>query len=375
MALRPFVSLLVLSLLLLRGNATACPFCTSLGPTLVQQREAAQLAVLGELTAKAANQFDVRVHHVLSGKSSSAGEVLHVPAKAQDGSTQKFSVGSLVLVMQGEADWSLLPVDETAYAYIARSPSLRTDSVQRLRYFARFLEHPNPLIAEDAYLEFGHAPFDEVRQAADMLESGKLRLWLLDPKIPGSRKGFYGMALGLGKEAGMQENLQFLAAQVTAEADDFRAGFDGILGGYLLLGGESALKSISQDFLANPQAATGDVRHAMTALRFYYEFGRGIPKLRIASAMALLLKQNDFAPAAIVDLARWEHWDSLQQVSSLWPKPQAADAGLERAIVGYLTHCPNPEAAALLKNLRRQHPQRVGQAEQFQLAPPDSTDR
>ena len=68
---------------------------------------------------------------------------------------------------------------------------------ERLRYFAEFLEHADPLVAEDAYLEFGHAPFDEVARMADLLPAAKLRAWLVDPGVPQTRKGFYGLAIGL----------------------------------------------------------------------------------------------------------------------------------------------------------------------------------
>jgi len=45
----------------------------------------------------------------------------------------------------------------------------------------------------------------------------------------------------------------------------------GIFGGYLIAVGEPALELIEDRYLANPTAANGDVRHAMTALRFYHE--------------------------------------------------------------------------------------------------------
>ena len=86
----------------------------------------------------------------------------------------------------------------------------------------------------------------------------------------------------------------FLRGLVVAPEDDFRAGFDGILGGYLLLAGRPGLDLIESRYLANPQAADGDVRHAMTALRFYHEYGREIPAARLGQSLARLLARSEF---------------------------------------------------------------------------------
>src|SRR5439155_18841693 len=97
--------------------------------------------------------------------------------------------------------WSPVSVNELSFAYVARAPSSRKDSAERLKYFARYLEHDDPLIAEDAYQEFGHMPFDKVAEVADRLDQGKLRKWLADENVRDYRKGFYGVALGLAKSA------------------------------------------------------------------------------------------------------------------------------------------------------------------------------
>ena len=46
-----------------------------------------------------------------------------------------------------------------------------------------------------------------------------------------------------------------------------------MLGGYLLLAGSEGLAHVEKKLLRNPQAPIGDVRHAVTALRFVHEFG------------------------------------------------------------------------------------------------------
>jgi hypothetical protein len=260
--------------------------------------------------------------------------------------------------------WTAIPLDEAAIAYLFRAPGLRTPTAERLKYFAPFLEHANQLIAEDAYREFGRAPFDAVAAAAVALPLDRMRDWLVDPAIPQERQGFYGMALGLARdEEERREHAEFLRGQIQKPASDYRAGFDGLLGGYLLAAGKPGLDLIESRYLANPDAANGDVRHAMTALRFYHEYGREIPRDRLAAALRHVLVRPEFAADAIADLARWEDWDSLPQVAPLFAAAGYDDAPTRRAIVGFLLACPGDKAKAALNQLRQAAPQAVADAE------------
>jgi hypothetical protein len=276
------------------------------------------------------------------------------------------------LADDGKLQWSEVPLDELSYAYVARAPSSRKPAAERLAYFIPFLEHRNPLLAEDAYLEFGHARFDEAAQVADKLPMDSLRDWLADDRVPQERKGFYGLALGLARNpAERRRNAEFLKQQILKPAGDFRAGFDGALGGYLLLAGEAGLELVEQRYLADPQAASGDVRHAMTALRFYHEYGREIPPERVAAAMRRLLAREEFAPEAIVDLARWEDWGSTPAVIALNRRLESKNAPIRRAAIGFLTLSPTKEAAAELARLGQRYPAEVDDAKKRLSRPAD----
>jgi hypothetical protein len=346
------------------GAALACPFCTALQPTLSQRREAAAVVALGELAKRDGDKAVIRLHEVLKGQSRLGDRrQLELETKAD------VKAGSLVLLL-GEAEsakaplqWSLVSMNELSYAYFARAPSPRTETAKRLRYFAPYLEHADVLVAEDAYQEFGHAGFDEVAAVADALDQTKLRTWLRDANVPEARKGFYGMALGLAtSEDDRRQNERLLRKLIEEPAPDVRAGFDGMLGGYLLLAGEKAVELIEQRYLANSKAAVGDVRHTMTALRFYYEYGRGIPRERLRAALRHLLGRPEFAASAIVDLARWQDWDSLESVVAVFGRP-TSDAAAKRAVVGYLLVCPDDKAAQHLERLRRSDPKTIAEAE------------
>ncbi len=338
------------------AQSRACPFCTALRPSLAQLREAAAVVALAEVVAPSGTpdaNMRLRVHETLQGKNRlAAGEEhsLRLDVAAKPG--QLLLLFGTRLDESDEYSWHAVAVDETSYAYFRRAPSLSIAAHERLRYFGRFLEHADPLIAEDAYLEFGHAPFDEVARAADILSTAKLRAWLVDPRVPQARKGFYGLAIALAAPPDQRAAIaDFLRTLVVAPDDDFRAGFDGVLGGYLLLAGTGGLELIESRFLANPKAADGDVRHAMTALRFTFQYGHDIPAARLSQALAALLPRDEFAGAAITDLARWKAWDHLAPVVAVYGRSTAGEEA-RRAVVGFLLACPDTQARTALAALR-----------------------
>lgn len=342
----------------------ACPFCNASEPTLAERRESAVIATLAEV-ATATNDAGLQsftIHRVLKG-SELLGErrELIVRGKLQPGTLA-------ILFGSGDDDeltWYVTAVDETSLSYFARSPALRVPQAERLAYFVPYFEHANPLIAQDAYAEFGRAPYDAVTAVADKLPMDKMRAWLVDRAVPEERKGFYGMALGLAKQDDeRRQNRELLWAQITAQASDFRSGFDGMLGGYLLLTAESGLVQLEQRLLTPRDAPRGDVVHAITALRFYHEYGKQIPAARLSAALAQLVERPEYAATVLVDLARWQAWEIAPRVARLWDQPGFAERPTRRAIVGYLRNCPTPVAQAALVDLRKRFPDEVSDAEQ-----------
>jgi hypothetical protein len=355
-------------LLIAAGGAGACPFCTALGPSLAQRREQSAVVALAEVESQSSDKrARLRIHRVLKGAERLDGKLLDIPLE------MTVRAGSLLLVFASdtadkspsELTWQAVSVNETSYAYFAKSPSLKEPTVQRLVHFVPCLEHRDPLIAEDAYLEFGHAPFDEVARMADQLPMDRVRVWLGDANVPATRKGFYGLALGLATQPDVRRaNAELLRQMIVEPADDFRAGFDGILGGYLLLAGNGGLELIESRYLSNARAADGDVRHAQTALRFYWEYGREIPRERIARACRRLIARPEFAESAIVDLARWKDWTAVDQIAALYHQQAYVQPAIRRAVVGYLLACPEARASGALDKLRKSDPQGVAAAEQ-----------
>jgi len=360
--------------------AAACPFCTAVQPSLSERRADAAVALVAEAVRSDDDRRHFTVQKILAGADALADpkQLALGTSDITDGASIKPGQLALALATRRGAaaklSWEIVPLDEVGYAYVMRSPAPRSPPAERLAYYARYLEHANALVAEDAYREFGNAPYDVVALVADRLPYAAMRRWIVDPRIPEAHKGFYGLALGLAtSDADRRANEQVLRQLIDASADDFRAGFDGVLGGYLVLEGSAGLQRIDERLLSNDKARSGDLRHAMTALRFIHEFGRGaIPARELNRAMRKLLRRPELAAPAIVDLARWQDWDALAEIVPLFDRAGYIDPATTRAIVGYLSACPRPEAAETLARLRRQSPQRIAEAERDSLLPPAS---
>jgi hypothetical protein len=378
--LGPRLAALLVSLTL-TNVAAACPFCSALGPTLSQRRDQSTIAAIVESALSDAGDKVWIVHQSLRGPRPKTADLVAPPASIRSGLAIAFGVqaaatasdtatGVDAVKPSASLDWEFVPLSELACGYLIRAPQTRVPVADRLRYFARWLESSDPLIAEDAYLEFGHAPYDNVAKVADALDMQRLRDWLVDEAVPPARKGFYGLALGLARDPNERKlNRELLERLVSAPTDgaragaDFRAGFDGVLGGYLMLAGPDGLELIRRRYFANPDATVGDLRHALTALRFYHEYGREISLAQQAVALRCLVEQPRLADAAIVDLARWQDWESLPAVVGVYGKPGFDEPRVRRAIIGYLRACPLPAAAAALTQLRARDPDGVQTAE------------
>lgn len=357
------IGLAVALLLGVASPARACPFCTAVRPSWSQQREAADVFAIGALTGNVAVADTARVLRAIRGEASSEVVTLAEAVPVEYPGRLALLFGRRTAA-DGRIAWSAVHVSEACLPYAVQAPDVRAATLERLGWFAKYLEHPEPLLAEDAYLEFGHAPYDAVAALADRLPYDKLRQWLVDAEIPADRKGLYGLLLGLARDdAARAANVALLRGQILAPACDFRSGFDGVLGGYLVAGGRPALELLSQRYLLAPAAAEGDVRHALTALRFYHEFGREISQPEIAAAAALLLARPSVATTVIVDLARWNHWLPLERVTQLYAAADYPQPATRRAVVGYLMTAPPELGQPQLESLRVRDPAGVADGE------------
>jgi hypothetical protein len=65
------------------------------------------------------------------------------------------------------------------------------------------------------------------------------------------------------------------------------------------------------------------------------------------------------AADAVIDLARQQAWGDADTVAALWESLGDDDPLVRRAVAGYLTACPLPEAKRLLEHIRSRDPERL----------------
>jgi len=343
--------------------AVACPFCDVVGRPLAERRDAAAVVAVGEAAGEASEAAGlIRQAFVVRGLLRGEGLASDEAVTARVGGPV---AGTAVLFGDPDGSFEAVAADETLMGYIAAAPAVEAPAAGRLAWFARWLEHPDPAIAADAFAEFGIAPFEAVVAAAGSLDAGKLAAWLTEPAIDQRRRGFYGLAVGIvarrATRAGDAEQAARLVKAVEqallAEGSDLRAGYDGLLGGLLVARGEAALDWLAEHGLLAADTRAGDARHTVAALRFAWEdLAKDVPRERVAAAAARLLANPAVAADVTVDLARWQHWAASDEVAALWDRLGADDPLVRRAVAGYLRACPRDSAKAAAARIEAAEP-------------------
>jgi len=343
--------------------ASCCPFCGVVGESLAMRRDAAVGFAVGEADGPATTGPDgflgqrFRVDQTLRGAAPAGDTVAARVDRPLTGTALLFGAGAGTTV-----SWTAVAADEALLGHVIAAPAMTVAAPERLRWFARRLEHPEPAIAADAFAEFGLAPFGAVQEAADAFDPAVLSAWVGEPGIDPRRRGLYGLAAGVvaarTTDGDVRRRLRTaIDAAIDAPADDFRAGFDGLLAGLLVADGEAGLDALRRRGLFEPTARPIDQRHLLAALRFAREsLGDRIAPERVAAATAALLASPAVAADAVIDLARYGAWAPVDEVARLWQTLGREDPLVRRAVAGYLVACPLRTARLQLERLRAADP-------------------
>lgn len=357
-----------------------CPFCSAPSLTMTEQLSQANAALLvkwaGGQPAKDQDggftEYEVVevVSQPVGGKLAKGSKVKLVRYRAA-------KAGDLYMLLGTTAgaviDWgSPIEVTEDSFTYVKNSPKPELPTNERLKYFLKFLEHPNPMVSTDAYGEFANAPYADITAIATDFPREKLRTWLSDPQISPSRLGLYGLMLGL---CGKDDDALVLEKKIFEPTSEFRLGIDGIMGGYLLLTGEKGLALIEEKKLADKKVPFSETYSAMQALRFLWQYGDGkFEPERLRRSMRLLLDRPELADLVIADLARWKDWSVQDRLMAMYGKDDYDIPSIKRAVVRYMLACSKDMMAAErdvtnatlhLADLEARDPKTVSDAKRF----------
>lgn len=269
-------------------------------------------------------------------------------------------------------EWDFMErVSKESYSYITEAPSPDSPASERLSYFLAFLEHSDPLIAADAWGEFANSAYEDIAAMRNQLPRKKLRGWISQPDTSPERLGLYGMMLGL---CGDESDAAFLKRQIgQPKADEIRFGVEGLMGGLLLLTGEDGLKFLEDTRLQASGISDMESLATVQALQFVWTYEPELfAKDRLRKSLHPTLQNPALREIVIRDLARWNDWTIVPQLTELYKANTDDDPGSLRAIVGYLITCGKSEAASetqiadaaeLLKQIRATNPSVVRMVE------------
>jgi hypothetical protein len=294
--------------------------------------------------------------------------VIPVPRPYQDIAEGEYLV--FCEYAKGKIDpWRALPANEKAVEYLKGGVAVdRRNRVGQMRYFFNYLEHPDPVIAKDAFLEFQRISKDsyDFRKLVDGFPVAQLVRWVEDKKIPATQRGLYAAILG---HCGGDWGAVTLRRQLDEahKAEDPRM-LEGLLIGYTLLRPQNGWACILQtmgdaneDFVARYQA--------MRAARFFREVRPSlVDQNDWIAGFSVLLQQSDIADLAIESLRHWGYWSVCDEVLATYDQAEFRIPIIERSIIRYALQCPKPKAKEFIRRLRRKDPERIeASAELIQL--------
>ncbi len=335
-----------LAMILTAQNVWAenCPFCSAVSQTLRQEMEAMDAVAIARLVKGTESESDAEfeLQSVIRGDN-----LVRVNQKSRINYFGKAPEGTQFLVMGVDPPdllWSSpLPVSEVAVEYVKTIVKLPTDALARIEFYHDYLEHPEPLLARDAYDEFASTGYEDLKKLKPKLQREKLLTWIQDTSLPPDRKRLYLVLLGI---CGKAEDAKLLETMLRSEDPNKRAGLDAMIACYVTLLGDDGLKLIDELFLENKKSQYADTYAAIMALRFHGTDGGIISKERVLKSMQLILARPELADLVIPDLARWEDWSQIDRLVELFKTADEKSSWVRVPVINYLRACPKPEASA-----------------------------
>ncbi|MBL8794504.1 MAG: hypothetical protein JNM56_11405 [Planctomycetia bacterium] len=349
--------------------------------TLRQHGEKAQLIVFGSLVkANAGTTVALQVEGVLKGEQLLAGrKSLPMPAAGDIEIDPKKTPRYVVFcdVKKGEIEGSLgIPIENAdILKYLSGALALNDhDGAAMLKFFFNWLDHPDPNIASDAFLEFPYADYQDVKKAAQTFPADRIAQWLQDSDTPWWQYRTFSFLLG---HCGQPQH----AAVIRKVLDDPRLyhspHLDGVLNGYTLLAPEQGW-AFTRAILANPigrahNAASGGVgtavladlqpeyswrrRSALVSVKFLHKHWPDlVDRKKLIEGVGRALDQCD-ADEAIDVLRQLKAVDYLDKVLALMDQPRCNYPIARRAIMGFaVTFQDHPKAAAFIEARRQLDP-------------------
>lgn len=358
------------------SDAAACPFCSAVSMTLSEEMKTASVAVLAKMVSqpKAADENDAAAQSSLDATPLKFEIIEHLKGGDLLADVKEFEViyfgqgeeGSVFLVMGADPPtlvWGTpLLLSEAAVDYVRQLPKLPEGGADRLKYFQEHLNSSDDLLSRDAYDEFARAPYADVKGLKDHMNMPELRAAVMDKELPASRRRLFFTMLGV---CGGADDIPLLEQMLTANDPLLKTTLDAMIACYLTLKGPDGLTLIEDQFFRRKEAEFTDTYAAIVALRFHGQEETIVPKERLVQAFRLMLDRPNYADLVIPDLARWEDWQSMERLVTLFKEADDDSSWVRVPVVQFLRQCPLPEAKERIAELEKIDPDAVKRANSF----------
>jgi hypothetical protein len=226
------------------------------------------------------------------------------------------------------------------------------DRTEELLFFFRYLDHADPAVAADAYLEFAKSKDADVGRVARQLSPDKLRRLLQNEKTPPERLGLLAFLLG---SCGGEKDAELLRSLIATPSPRTAGGLDGLLAGYIQLKPQEGWK-LAQSVLADEKRRFEDRYSVVRMVEFQHGAMPDKSRPEVLLACEIMLDSGQLADFAVENLRKWSVWDLTPLVLKQFGKKSHDTPIIHRAIIRYALDCPRPEARSFVEEVRRQRP-------------------
>jgi hypothetical protein len=234
------------------------------------------------------------------------------------------------------------------------------DTSAQLRYFLRHLDHSDPDIAADAFLELARAADADLARAAKSIPPERLRRLLTNPESPRERIGLIAFLLAC---AGSEKDAELFLKMLKQVPEDCPSMRRGLFVGYTVLRPRDGWKLIHTT-LADSRRGFLERHAAIGALEFFHNWQPQESRDAIVRCLKPAVESGDLADMAIENLRRWQWWELTAAILAQYGRPSHDAPLIRRAIVRYAVACPDPAAKRFVAEVKKREPDLLAEAVQ-----------
>ncbi len=228
-------------------------------------------------------------------------------------------------------------VSSQTFQFILGTPAKFGSDADRLAYYFEWLEHSDPLIAQDALQVFRDIDVEDIIQHRHLFDVDRLRVLLHRSAEGRDGPGGFGLyALLLGSR-GKEQDSSFLKQAIFSK--EFQPLYDPVevLAAYLMMSGEKGLDLIDRDYFKNPEKHLREPWQVLYALDLISNSPENeISRERMKLSIQRLLTHEEHHEESINALIAWEDWTMVDQVADLFHVKNENAPAIRQAVFRYL---------------------------------------